>query len=291
MKIGSKIVGTKFKKVKTKVTWRQTSNYAASIGDTNEFYINDLAVDKNVAHPMFAVVLSWPIISNLYEQAELPYPKEIFDNLVHYFEHIEVVRLISPKEVVIIEGEIIAVLPQRSGSLLVSKFAVTDEAGNLIHTEYIGGILRGIKCQDEGKGMENISFLQSSESEAYDWESLIHIQPELPYIYDGCNDIVFDIHTSPKFAKSVGLPNIIVQGTAILGIAISEIVKKEANNDPKKIKSISARFTDIVIPGSTIQVQATNVKNTETQTTIFFQVLNSSGKVAIRDGVIKIKKG
>ena len=38
------------------------------------------------------------------------------------------------------------------------------------------------------------------------WSSDVEIAKTLPYVYDGCTDIVFDIHTSPAYAHSVGLP-------------------------------------------------------------------------------------
>ncbi|WP_216827479.1 MaoC/PaaZ C-terminal domain-containing protein [Alkalihalobacterium elongatum] len=286
MKIKSDIVGLKFKEVTTHVTWRQTSNYGASIGDTNHLYMNDLISEQNVAHPMFAVVLSWPIISKIHKYAEMPYQPQLFENIVHYFEHIEFTRLISPDEEVTIDGEVTAVLPHKAGTLLVSKFTISDKNKEHIQTEWIGGLLRGVVCVDSGSGKENLPNFNRLEEEDIQWERKINITAEQPFIYDGCNNIVFDIHTSPKFAKRVGLPNILVQGTATLGMAITEIVNKESEKDPRKVKSISGRFSDMVFPNQTITVQTVNTIESQTERKVFFRVLNEAGNAAISDGVV-----
>jgi hypothetical protein len=49
-----------------------------------------------------------------------------------------------------------------------------------------------------------------------------------PYVYDGCTNIYFPIHTSVGFARMVGLPDIILQGTATLAYAARELADREA---------------------------------------------------------------
>lgn len=290
MKINSDIVGLKLNTLNTNITWRQTSNYAASISDINPIYIDD-TFHNNVAHPLFPVVLSWPILENLHKAIDSPYPPEVLKTMIHYFERIEIKQLIHPGENVSVAGEIIAVLPHRAGTQIISKFVVTNQNGDLKNIEYVGGMLRGVECIDGGKGKENVPFMKQEEIVEHKdgWESSLFIRPEAPFLYDGCTNIVFGIHTSPKFAKSVGLPGIILHGTATLAYSVKELINKETNGDPSKVKVISGNFTDMVFPNTNIKVQLVkkNVKLDEKE--LFFVVKNHKNKNAISKGYMKVE--
>ena len=63
------------------------------------------------------------------------------------------------------------------------------------------------------------------------------------------------IHTNPKFAKSIGLPDIILQGTCTFAKSVSLILLKELNNEAKQIKSVAAKFTGMIVPPNKITVR------------------------------------
>ena len=98
-----------------------------------------------------------------------------------------------------------------------------------------------------------------------------------PFIYDGCTDIHFPIHTSRKFANDVGLPGIIHQGTATLAYAARELVNREARGNPALLKALACRFTGMVRPGS-------DDRTADSGMLVAFDVLNAEGKKAISDG-------
>jgi hypothetical protein len=150
-------------------------------------------------------------------------------------------------------------------------------------------MLRGVQCEDGGSGFETLPHLEKFNGDKVLKQHEIYIRPELPYIYDGCNNIVFGIHTSPRFAQQAGLPNILLQGTAALGMAVSHIINGQAEADPGKIKSLSAKFTNMIFPDSKITVQIKEMASEQEVSTVFFQVLNEAGKPAISDGVVVLK--
>jgi len=108
----------------------------------------------------------------------------------------------------------------------------------------------------------------------------VAIDPLFTYVYDGCSDIVFPIHTSPAFAHSVGLPGIIVQGTATLALAVSQIVEREAGGDPARIASVAGRFSGMVRPGTTIRVVLKHRDGED----LFFEVHDENGRRAVSNG-------
>ena len=291
MKINPGLVGTPLKNYQTKITWRETTNYAAAIEDNNPKYFDDSQEDPIVAHPMFAVSVTWPVLSRLEEFIESKdFPKEVLMTQVHYTEHLILHRLIRPEDELSLTGTLKAFLPHRAGSHTIICLDAKDKNGTPVFTEYIGAMLRGVTCEEGGKAGQVPFIPENNKDATVLWTSAINIDPLRPYVYDGCSNIEFPIHTSPKFAKAVGLPGIILQGTATLAYAIRELVNIEADKDPARISEIACRFTGMVRPGTNIKVCCTGKKSHKDFTDVFFEVQNSEQKKAIRTGYVKIMK-
>ncbi len=285
-------MGTPLNPYQTEINWRETTNYAAAIQDNNPIYFNDLEEQGIVSHPMFPVAVTWPILSQLGEYIESEdFPKEVLMTQVHYTEHLVLHRLIRPGDRLSITGSLKAFLPHRSGTHAIICLEAEDEKGEAVFTEYIGAMLRGVDCGKGGKADQIPSVPENNTREETLWTSDIYIDPERSYIYDGCSNIEFPIHTSPNFAKMVGLPGIILQGTATLAYAVRELVNIEADKDPAKVSEIACRFTGMVQPGTDIKVCCTGKKSYKDFTNVFFEVQNSDQKKAVRNGYLKIMKG
>lgn len=59
------------------------------------------------------------------------------------------------------------------------------------------------------------------------------------------------IHLDEEFARSVGLPGVIVHGMLQMGI-----LARVAAPDPRRLRKLSCRFSGIVQPGDTITFRA-----------------------------------
>jgi len=290
VEISSELTGTPLKDFVTGISWRRTTNYAAAINDVNPRYFDDERPDGLVAPPMFSVALTWPILERLWEFIELEhFPREILATQVHYSEHLKFHAPLKPGIKVRISGKIAAVLPHRAGTHMVIRLDAEDQNRKPLFTEHIGGMMRGVRCTDQGSGKETLPNVPEAEELAEPlWTQQVHIDPLLSYIYDGCSDIVFPIHTSPKFAHQVGLPGIILQGTATLALAAREILNKNADGNPSRLQELSCRFTGMVIPGTKITIQLLNSTRTKRSTNLFFQVLNNRGQKALGRGYAKV---
>ncbi len=292
MEINPNFVETTLKELKTRINWRQTTNYAAAVKDSNPYFLNDERKEGIVAHPMFPVAVTWPIIENLSEYIQNnDFPKNILSTGVHYSEHLIIHRLIKPRDKLFITGKIAAINPHRAGTHLIGQFDALDRKGKPVFTEFIGTMLRGVKCIGEGKGTENIPEIPKIDQNCTEkeilWTHSEKIDLVRSFIYDGCTDIVFPIHTSKKFAKQLNLPNIILQGTATLAFAVSAIINRETKGNPNFVKEIYAKFTGMVFPGTTIQINLKQRQIVGKETNLFFEVLNHEGKRAISNGYIK----
>jgi acyl dehydratase len=291
MEIGSHIVGTTLKEYFKAVSWRETMNYAAAVGDNNPLYFDDERDEGVIAHPMFCVAVTWPVTEKFEEFAEPGLiPAEISARKVHYTEQIEFHRPVKPEDILSVKGKIAAVLPHRAGTHIIIRYDVSDKSGLPVFTEHIGALLRGVNCLDGGKEAGTLPSLPAcGVKESSVWESEIAIDPMLPFIYDGCTNIFFPIHTSKQFAKMVGLPDIILQGTATLAFAVKELINREAGGDPNRLKILSCRFTGMVIPGSEIKIQLLQKDTQDNGVGLHFTVKNAEERRAISNGYALIK--
>jgi acyl dehydratase len=286
MELGSHLVGSGLKEYRKEVSWRETMNYAAAVGDNNSCYFDDERMAGIIAHPMFCVAVTWPVTEKL-EEFIGPglLPAEISATKVHYTEHIEFHRTVKPGDLLTVKGKIAAILPHRAGTHIIIRYDVSDKIGKPVFTEHIGALLRNVKCTDSCRGGETLPPVPACGNKgAPVWEATIPVDPMRPFIYDGCTNIFFPIHTSKQFAKMVGLPGIILQGTATLAFAVKELINREASKDPSCLRVLSCRFTGMVLPGTDIRIQVIGKADREKDKDLHFIVINKEGQKVISNG-------
>jgi acyl dehydratase len=292
MELSSRFVGTPLKDFHTEITWRQTMNFAAAVDDNNDSYVDDERTGGVIAPPMFSVAVTWRILERIWEYIEAKdFPMEVLLTQVHHTEALEFHRPLRPGDRLTVKGQVAAILPHRAGTRVVMRFDALDQAGGPVFTEHIGALMRGVLCADDGSCANPLPEGPLCEESAEPlWESRISIDPLRPHIYDGCTDIVFPIHTSRAFARQVGLPGNILQGTATLSYAVREIINREAGGDPLTLRSVFCRFTGMVLPGTVIRVQLVGKSVKQDGTDLHFNVLNQEGQKAISNGYVSLQK-
>lgn len=289
MEISSDLVGMDLAGLERKVTWRKTMNYAAAVGDANARYLDDTLDTGVVAPPMFAVALTWPIMERIQDQLGGLLDPGVIATMVHATEHLVFSRPVRPGDRLQIRGRVAAVFPSKAGTRIVLRLDANDAGGDPVFTEYGGALFRGVGCSGDGRGAENLPALPTwDEADTPLWEVDVPVSREAAHVYDGCTDIVFPIHTSAAFALGVGLPDILLQGTATLAMAAKEILDREAGGTPERMREIACRFTGMVIPGSSIRVQLLRREALEEGTGLSFRVLNEQGDSALRYGFVRL---
>ena len=291
MQLSSHFVGLRLNPLTRHFTWRDTMNYAAAVDDDNPAYFDDEREGGVIGPPLFSVALTWPVTANIgdYLQDEA-FPRELLLTQVHYTEHIQFLSPIKPDATLTVTGRIVAILPHRAGTHVVLRYDASDDQNQPIFTEHIGAMLRGVACEDQGRGQSALPLVPGlGERETPVWEARVPIDPARPFIYDGCSNISFPIHTSRKFARQVGLPGTILQGTATLAYAARELVNREADGNPLKLKALSCRFTDMVRPGTDILIRLLDRRRRADGVELHFAVINHEGRKAISKGYAKFK--
>ena len=284
MKLDASFAGTTLKDYTTTISPRAMMNYAAAIDDNNPYYFNDESTQGIIAHPMFAVACTWPISEKICDYINNNnFPLEIIKTQVHYTEHLEFHRPIVTNDTLVIKGKIASIMPHRAGTIITIRFDACNHNNQPVFTEHIGGMLRGVECTGNIAENSNIPIPGFSEdTSSPSWEKNVYIDRLRPYVYDGCTNIHFPIHTSVAFAKMVGLPDIIVQGTATLAYTAREIINHEADGNPHSLKVLSCRFTGMMTPPGNITIALYSKKQVNQNRHLFFKVHDDTGQLLAR---------
>lgn len=78
----------------------------------------------------------------------------------------------------------------------------------------------------------------------------------LPHRYAGASGDFNPIHIDPEFAKAVGLPNTILHGLYMMGLA-ARAATDAAGGDPKALRRLSVQFRGMGAPETEIVVSGT----------------------------------
>lgn len=290
LSLSSEYVGRQSRPLCLTVTKRQIMNYAFAVDDPNPWYLDDTRPEGIVAPPMLATALTWIISANFAHYWDSAgFPAEVLARQVHYSEQVTWHRCLVPGDELEITGVVQAIVPHRAGTHLVMQYTARDAAGELVFVESIGGLLRGVRCAGEGCGdAGQFPEATSSPVEAPAWERALYIDDWAPFRYDAGADIHFPIHTSPAFARSVGLPGIIYHGAATLSLALRDIVNRAVDGDPRRLRSAACLFTAMVMPASLITLRVFSESPQAGGTSVGFTVLNQQRKEAIRCGRVTL---
>lgn len=290
MDIESHYVGAQSQPLTVSLSPRQTMNYAAALGDANPHYLDDTRADGICAPPMLAVALTWPLSSRFdvyWGETDFPVAAQL--RQVHYNESLVWHRPMGSDETLRIQGEIVAMSAHPGGTLITIRYEACGADGGLVFTEFIGGLLRDVTLADEGRCSCPLPPpIASTQVDTGAWSTVIPINPLAAHIYDGCTDIVFPIHTSVAFARQVGLPDPIYHGTATLGLAVREILNREGQGDPARLRELHGGFRGMVMPGSAITLRVNAVRVDGSEKFVYFSMLNNAGVEAIRNGCVRL---
>ena len=170
--------------------------------------------------------------------------------------------------------------------ITVSKLETVDESsGEPVVTSWTTALMRGVAVEGEHPPLAEspappVGISGSAQT------MQIAVARELPHIYSECSGIWNPIHTERKVAQSVGLPDIILHGTASWALAGREVIRLYADGDPRRLRRLGGCFGAVVIPGTTISLE--HEPNPKAIGSVVFRVRNSEGAEAIMEGIAEI---
>jgi acyl dehydratase len=294
MPLASSIVNTASEPAASEIDARWTMAYAAALGDSLSAYVDTLRPLEFVAHPMFPVCFEWPLIvamRRLFKTNLLT--DEEATRGVHATHDLIIHRAIRPPETLHTRLVVAGVERRKPGAYQLTRLDTTDERNSPVCTSFYGSIYRGVGVEGPDRPAD-ISMPPAASADASvnpRGEIKIPVSAGMAHVYTECARIFNPIHTDAAVARAAGLPAIILHGTATLALAVSRIVESRAQSDPTRVSRIACRFGAMVTMPSTLTLRifADTNYNAAASTGVFFEVLNSEGKLAIRDGFVGLR--
>ncbi len=240
-------------------------------------------IDKPILHPLYFSKISWQIISNLNNYLDYKLDKKILNRMIHTSESIILLKKLHIPAKILVRTKIINLMPHKKGTKISIQFNFFHN-NELIATEISDALFLHVRYDGKKDNSQKTHKFKTNNLQIL-WEKEIDIKPNQPYKYAEKANIDAPVHTNIKYAKSMGLPGVILQGTCTLAMAISMICKIELFDDFSLIHSLSAKFTGIVVPPNKIFVRLLK----KDKKSLYFDVVNKKGEIIIKGGKIQLR--
>jgi hypothetical protein len=292
VEIDSRFVGVKIGPYETVLHWQDLMVYAAGVEDRNSLYFDDEREGGILAHPLYPLVATRPVLQHLHKHLQAPdFPFELLAAQSHYGEHLILHRSLRPGTELTVTGEIAAMVSDPAGTHLVIALNGTDGEERPLFTRHTTRRLKGVRLTGEERGREQLpSTPKAPEPGDILWQAVVSIGRLRPYIYAGCTSISSPQHLSPNLAHQLGLPGVVLQESATLAFALREILYREAEGEPRGLETLACRFTGFVLPDTEIRIQLLGKNPHAERTDLYFVVLDHQGRRAISDGYASVRR-
>lgn len=264
-----------------KVETERTKQYAAATNDPIPQHVNG-----ELAPPVFAVVPVWDVMGGAVGEVT---PAEAFPFVVHGEQDMYFHQPILPDSVLRSRAAPIGVHVKQSGTTVVSRMETRDEFGQLVTEQYSVTFFRGV-TGGEGKGEAAPEHrfpeeLRGTEPVAVAEQTFDRDQT---FRYSKASGDTVPIHLDEEFAKSVGLPGIIIHGLCTMAFTSWAAIGELAAGEPELLKRLAVRFSRPVLPGETITTRFWSTGERDGKTVYAFETTNPAGEAVIKDGVAEI---
>lgn len=277
------VVGSELEKIEQELTTRSILAYAAGVGAVEPEFLDDARPDRLVALPFQCVSLEWPSLLSV-RRALIGLRSDEALRAVHAAQHSVFHRAMRLGDVLVTTPQLVSARRLAAGVLAIIRLETrcrwTDEP---ITTSWSSSIYRNVEL--DGPEVEMAAppapSIEVTTPLPRAAESIeIPISRGLPHVYSECAGIWNPIHTERTVALSTGLPDIILHGTATWALAGLALIRRYADSDAVRLKSLSGRFSGMVVPGQPIVMRHADIGGA-----VHFEVTVQSGAVAISRGV------
>ena len=279
--ISGSIAGTEVGALSTSLDARWLMAYAAALGLDDPRYFDTLAKDGPIAHPLFAVCYEWPAVLALRAKAV----RESWALLgVHSTHHVIIHRPPTVADRLLTRAQIIAVRPSRAGTLVVARLSTVDRNGRPVTTTDYGSVYRGVATHGDARVQtEPLARPTPPASSETRWSAPVPVSSRVSHVYSECARIWNPIHTDVAVARSAGLAAPILHGSATLALAVSQVVQRDLDGDPARVREIAVRFTGPVFMPSIFTVRARG----RAGDLLAFDAVDERGEPVLSDGVLR----
>jgi acyl dehydratase len=286
LRIPRGLVGATVGPLTQEIDARWLMAYAAGLGETEPAYLDTLRAGGLVAHPLFPVSYEWPLAV---ESRERQLGAEIALHGVHASHDLTLHRPIRAGDRLTTTAIVVAVAPRRAGAYVLTRYETRNARAERVSTTDYGSVYLGVACEPEGSLLPGTALPKGEGgSKGEDaWTDEVPIAATLAHVYSECARIWNPIHTDPEAARRVGLPSIILHGTATLALSVSAALRHDERGPAARITRLACRFTGMVPLPSRLLVQGRSDTTAGAGRRVRFRATMPSGGVVLADGCLE----
>jgi acyl dehydratase len=181
-------------------------------------------------------------------------------------------------------AQIIVVRPSRAGTLVVARLSTVDRNGRPVTTTDYGSVYRGIATEGEARVQtEPLVRPVPPASAEPRWSAPVAVGARAAHVYSECARIWNPIHTDIAVARSAGLAAPILHGSATFALAVSQVIERDLDGDPTRVREIAVRFTGLVFMPSTVTVRGRG----RAGDLLAFDAVDERGELVLSEGVLR----
>jgi acyl dehydratase len=232
----------------------------------------------DVAPPVFAVV---PAFQAAGMAAVQVIPSELIAAILHGEQDFHYHRPIEPGMTLATVATPIGMRQRSSGVTVVTKAETREAGGELLVEQFMTTFVRGAQgAEDVGDEAPPHRFDEALREREPDAETSQSFDADQTFRYAEASGDPMQIHLDDEFAKSVGLPGIIIHGLCTMAFTSRALIERACPDDPGRLRRLAVRFASIALPEQTITTRIWDVGDSS----YAYETTNDAGAVVIKDG-------
>ena len=201
------------------------------------------------APPLFASVVAWGAIRAAVIDVV---PAEALPGIVHGEQDMYFLRPLVVGSAVTTWAEPHSVRVGRSGTRYTVRASTSQADGRPVAEQYATLFLRGwTGGASAGPDKPDHAFPKGAERLC---DTTVRVDEDQARRYAAASGDDMPIHVDDAFARSVGLPGVVLHGMCTLAMAADAVLRVAAGGQTSRLRRVAARFAGHVLPGDHVQV-------------------------------------
>ena len=240
----------------------------------------------DLAPPVFSIVPSFQAMGMA---AMSVIPAELLGAILHGEQDFHFHQPIEPGMELETTSTPIGMRQRSSGVTVVVRSDTRDGAGELVTEGYATTFVRGAQgAEDVGDEAPPHRFDEGLRERDPDAEATQAYDADQTFRYAEASGDPMQIHLDEEFAKSVGLPGIIIHGLCSMAFTSVAVVERFTPDDPSRLRRLAVRFASIALPEQTITTRLWAAGGREGRACYAYETTSDAGAVVIKDGWAEI---
>ncbi len=253
---------------------------------------NDLTPESRsgtLAPPVFAIVPGWGSIGAGASIIAEDRREEIQGRVVHGEQWTDYFRPIRAGDELVVRSAAVGVHAKSSGTTVVTKIETRDAAGDPVNDQYATTFYRGVASgADAGEVAPSLGALRGKEEGQLLATITFPIDEDQPARYAQASGDHNRIHLDDGFARSVGLPGIIVHGMCTLAFASRAARLALAQPSAAAFRRLGCRFTRPLLPGDVLTTNVFLLEDAGGVQSVRFECSNGAGEAVLGAGYAEL---